>query len=599
MTQPFKIQIIVFLLTIFSDIGCNYVPNLTPLRNKSISIVEQREIFDIKRKLKLPEVVESIEKNKFDAFADGQSDPGLADGVVWVRLKLKTRNLSETEKLILILRNPFIDEAELYFLQENSNVSLKLAGEYRRGRDQERSIPSWFVTPGISFRMKPLNEQIFLLRFESKTMLKSAVTIDLEPNVHYLEVINIIFKSFYFGAIFALFLYNFFIFLSTKETSYFSYLMYLTFFGIFQVQYAGLTANMFEDSWFYHKLQLATAGLSISATALFVLIFLRMREVSKTFFLLLVNCSIFGVAIFLFSPFESLHVILMNALAVNVLCFLLIGSTSAWLAFRKGFTSARFFLISSLLNFVMIGIEIHYTSTGQPYSFLGEHALKFGSLSEAVLLSLALADRINFLQKENLRVQEEHFQEKKRIMRDLHDAVGSGLTQILYLIREKDSRKRIGLEETAQETLLKLRDLVFLLNREKDFSVYLIQEMKTFLARIKTIGKYEMNIDFRYANQLNSKDSLHLYYIFCECLTNIVKHAKADLIQIKLVSYGKWVFLVISDNGIGMQMTKNNLQEGTGLSNIRFRINELQGKMRIAKKNGTAIFFMIPKKILK
>jgi len=275
-----------------------------------------------------------------------------------------------------------------------------------------------------------------------------------------------------------------------------------------------------------------------------------------------------------------------------------------WFAFVSGIHGYfhREKLQEPLLTFGMMiallfGIWLSWGSLAHLviFVFLGITAL----CSSLILGSIAIRfDSIKNLEV-NLRVQEEHFQEKKRIMRDLHDAVGSGLTQILYLIREKDSRKRIGLEETAQETLLKLRDLVFLLNREKDFSVYLIQEMKTFLARIKTIGKYEMNIDFRYANQLNSRDSLHLYYIFCECLTNIVKHAKADLIQIKLVSYGKWVFLVISDNGIGMQMTKNNLQEGTGLSNIRFRINELQGKMRIAKKNGTAIFFMIPKKILK
>ncbi|MBE7412455.1 MAG: ATP-binding protein [Leptospiraceae bacterium] len=582
--------LIVFSNQIYPDNDIIISPQL-----KKILIVEQKEIFNLKKEYKLADIADLIKKNQFQSEAGKNIDPGLASGDAWILIKLKIENVSQVEKSTLLFKNPFIDEAELYFLETSPDLSFRFAGSYTRGKNQKRNLQDWFISPGISFSIYPEKEVTLLLHFKSKTMLKPAFKIGFKDEIEMAEIKNIAFIAFYFGSIFALFLYNIFIYASIKDFNYFWYILYLFFFILFQAQYSGITANLFSDPWIYHILQSATAGLSIAGTTLFVIFFLQVWKVNKLLYYLLGINFLLGMLVFLVSPFKLLHIISLKGIAVIVLCFLVTSFISAILALSKGFRSAKFYIISSALNLLFLGMEVSYTFLGQPYSFVSENALKFGSLSEAILLSFALADKINFLRQENLAVKEEHSREKKILMRNLHDTVGSSLTQLLYNARNKAFTNEAEMEETIYSTLSKLRDFVYLLNRDENFSEVLIKEMENFLSRLKSIGKYEVLSDLKFDSKLlNSKNSFHLYNIFCECVTNIIKHASAKKIHIKL-SYSTYgLFFTISDDGIGMQPSSSQLSRGSGLSNIKYRVSEMSGRWKIYSKQGTVISILIP-----
>jgi hypothetical protein len=51
--------------------------------------------------------------------------------------------------------------------------------------------------------------------------------------------------------------------------------------------------------------------------------------------------------------------------------------------------------------------SIFYATSGNAYSFIGDHALKFGAVSEAILLSLALADKISLMSDDKEKAKQE------------------------------------------------------------------------------------------------------------------------------------------------------------------------------------------------
>ena len=80
---------------------------------------------------------------------------------------------------------------------------------------------------------------------------------------------------------------------------------------------------------------------------------------------------------------------------VSVVCTFV----TAYVIMNKGFKPAKFFLIAWTLLLVCIVIFILKDYNLVPYNDLTVNALQIGSGAEALLLSIALADRINIFQK--------------------------------------------------------------------------------------------------------------------------------------------------------------------------------------------------------
>jgi signal transduction histidine kinase len=105
----------------------------------------------------------------------------------------------------------------------------------------------------------------------------------------------------------------------------------------------------------------------------------------------------------------------------------------------------------------------------------------------------------------------------------------------------------------------------------------------------------KLNIEFDEINYKLSNDlQLNLYRIAQEQLRNIIRHAKASSIQIKLYIERGFLKMEISDNGIGLD--ESTIKKGIGLANIKRRIELFNGEMQIisAKNNGCNLIAIIP-----
>ena len=96
--------------------------------------------------------------------------------------------------------------------------------------------------------------------------------------------------------------------------------------------------------------------------------------------------------------------------------------------------------------------------------------------------------------------------------------------------------------------------------------------------------------------ELDAQQSLTLFRILQESLTNIVKHAKASEVRVKLLQANDSLQLTISDNGIGFNSQSAAKMESYGLIGMKERAFLINGNLTVtSKKNaGTTIKIEIP-----
>ena len=96
-------------------------------------------------------------------------------------------------------------------------------------------------------------------------------------------------------------------------------------------------------------------------------------------------------------------------------------------------------------------------------------------------------------------------------------------------------------------------------------------------------------------NDLDEKVSTMLFRIVQELTHNIFKHAQAKNVLIQVIQNDNILNLLVEDDGVGFDISKLKV-EGIGLTNIRSRVEFLQGKVDFDSvvDEGTTVNISIP-----
>ena len=205
-----------------------------------------------------------------------------------------------------------------------------------------------------------------------------------------------------------------------------------------------------------------------------------------------------------------------------------------------------------------------------------------------------------------LQVQE---MERKRIAQELHD---TSLQNLAHTIQEIELTKlyldhdtiRAKLELESISIDLKniiddIRQTIFNLSPMTLDDLGFNNAIEKYLDGIKRQNNFNMitNIDVISIDYSNT--ALNIYRIIQECISNIINHAKANIITIDIKQTNNYIIIIIKDDGIGfnadmvMNPEKNN---HFGLLIIKERIELLNGNYNIIskEKEGTQINIKIP-----
>jgi signal transduction histidine kinase len=111
--------------------------------------------------------------------------------------------------------------------------------------------------------------------------------------------------------------------------------------------------------------------------------------------------------------------------------------------------------------------------------------------------------------------------------------------------------------------------------------VGLIASIRELIDSILTIKNMQIDIhkDGFSEEVLSDIQKLMVYRITQEQLNNILKHSKAEHVDIAFSRKGSQVRLTIEDDGIGFDTIK--VKSGLGLKNIQHRLELFNGEMKI------------------
>ena len=190
-------------------------------------------------------------------------------------------------------------------------------------------------------------------------------------------------------------------------------------------------------------------------------------------------------------------------------------------------------------------------------------------------------------------------EERLRISRDLHDNLGAELTIIGSALSrkafqaasegEKQELEAIG--KNARQAMSQLRETIWAI-RQEQFSVkQLAEKTGDFAVRATSLPVNILVPELEIL--LTPAQTLNLYRIAQEAITNAVKYAGATDIRVVFEVAEKSLKMVVKDNGEGFNTYSSS--NGNGLVNMRSRIQELGGKLSILSgKDGTTLTAQLP-----
>lgn len=179
--------------------------------------------------------------------------------------------------------------------------------------------------------------------------------------------------------------------------------------------------------------------------------------------------------------------------------------------------------------------------------------------------------------------------ERQRIASDLHDALISKLTVLMYALRTNNSQ--IKPAELLDDSIKIAREITHDLSPPLLDQTSIQELVENFISPLSEA----YTIDSYYGEssdcELKNEIKLQLLRVVQEIVNNILKHAKATKITLRLKVTRNSIALVVRDNGIGFDTTKN--ANGLGLKNIELRSQLLNGKWRFKSTPnfGTAFQF--------
>lgn len=193
---------------------------------------------------------------------------------------------------------------------------------------------------------------------------------------------------------------------------------------------------------------------------------------------------------------------------------------------------------------------------------------------------------------------------RTKISADLHDSIGSGLSEITILsellspqVNQGNENVKDGLKNitaTARSLVGNMSDIVWLVNPSKDSLRDLLLRLQDSYHEVLS----QSNISFCIKN-IERLEKVHLpmtfrqnlFLLFKEAINNSLKYSNCKSISLEIKIKSKNLIVIYKDDGIGFDIDK--VKKGNGLINMQERAETINGKLELKSQiiEGTSIIF--------
>jgi signal transduction histidine kinase/ligand-binding sensor domain-containing protein len=223
------------------------------------------------------------------------------------------------------------------------------------------------------------------------------------------------------------------------------------------------------------------------------------------------------------------------------------------------------------------------------------------------LVVILILTRKHRLEMQKLNSQRELDRERARIAQDLHDDLGTSLTQISLLssladretVKDEITSLNQQIRTRARAMVAGLDEIVWAVNPRNDSLVELINYLGNFAGEFFRAGQIRCRLDIPDrlpVRSLSSETRHHLYLAFKESINNVARHSGASRVWVSIGTEHDEIVISVKDNGQGFDASAKNFKSGDGLANTRARMGKIGGRADIqsAPGKGTAVVIRLP-----
>lgn len=535
---------------------------------------------------------------------------GFVQEYIWAGFRLV--NQHELNPWIIEVENPHLSYIEMYLRETN--------GDWYLIGSTGRAMP--FNTRNVEHTnfafelMVPAGEQaeVLLMLDKRRSSLHYPVRVWSAPDFYQAQQRNYAFFGIYFGIFAIVILVSAIAYIISFDTKFLWYFIYVVSVGLFVFNDLGLGHKyIYPDSeTIGGHARMGITYVMMVALNFFTISYFRTKNLyPSTHQFILGCCAVFGLIASIhlfFTEFTIQHA----TIIIITMYAAILGSIGA--AIRA---AVSFYRVEKYSSILFISAFSFIFASGILF-ILGEFGLitipatlftplQIASVFEIVFLSVGIAWQIRVAEKQRLmlndkvaRLENENLRsyikgtekERARVAMELHDAIGSRLSQLSRDVGTEQA-EAFSVKKEIKTILQKVRHISHKLS-PSGLSMFgltkVVEQMVKDVNQKSTIHYAFQAIDI--PDDLPEDIAIQIYRIIQESIQNIEKHSGAKNAEIQIIGQEDQIVLTIDDDGKGF-IPEENSTNGIGLYNIKKRVAYFGGELSISSKPGHGVQMVV------
>ncbi len=581
---------------------------------------------DKEGKLTIRDVTSPSYQSRFASNEKETPGFGLADSVFWLRFTVKDTGPAG-RKWLLEESFPLMDYFDLYVPRPDGSFSVMRAGKMEPF--SERVVPNRDPVFPLTVDAEG---KTFYIRASAKSLMAFPIYI-LSPDKFYKrDTASLLGYGLYLGVMLAMALYNFYLFLFLKNRTYLYYVLYACSFAFVQMVSHGFsrqflfTSDPVADNYAMRLLIITTALCSLLFSRRFLKSSHYAPFMDKVLGGLIITDAFLVPLAFVVPGFAYLVIA-----DVNTALTPLLSASTGIVCYIRGYKPARYYLVARACLYVSIIAFVIGDTILHRHNFFTWYGMLPGSVLDIVLLSLALADRVNIIRQEKEKAEAEAARAGAigligEMAAGVAHEVNNPLAGIILCFQglkktKEGDPEREGLIDAVETGLVKIKDTVAqLLNFSRISSLgKRPSDINAMLQNVLFLCKYQLtkeniNIVTGFSSNLPVMDidETRMGQVFANVVLNAAHSMSGGgTLTVHTGKDGKWCEVRISDTGKGIApadmprvfdpfFTTKAYGEGTGLGlSLSKRIVEEHGgtiKLESGPAGGATCYIKLPLK---
>lgn len=526
--------------------------------------------------------------------------------VIWVKLDFYNKSNNSVEK-ILEIRNPLLESVVLY----------DGTRKYAKGMLYEDSAHK-SINRTFTLKLNAKEFKTYYLKVQNSTTALR-LGIYLKDRISFLEddYKKQLLIYIFFSLLLILLVYNFLLYVYTRENSYLFYCLYLLALIMQQSTYLGIS-QIFLPQWliYYDNLNVVfKVNIMYITAAIFAKSFLQTKNyptIDKVYNLIIlmaiVEIPLFGRAEFYYPEIAIL----------TGFTFVLFNIYASSHIYKKGYKQARFFVIG--WSFLVVGFVLMIFDGLGLINVMHKmsNLIIFLTALEAIVLSLAFTDRYMILKEEKdmtdsllvktlqerqkvieFEIQKQTkdlnaaLENEKTLLKELHHRTKNNLQLILSLVRMQSDNENRDVKNYSRNLEYRINAIArmhqMLYHNDNLQQINMDEYIYALSSDLENLSKKD--VIFKIENRqiyLPFKEAGYIGLILNELITNSIKYTELSniVISIEMSRNRNRYTLIYKDNGLCYDLFKAG-SSSIGLKLVRTLVeDQLEGSISVKVENG-------------